>query len=66
MEKTQQEYTRELEKLITEVLLPGYLQLAQKHHEPFPWAAVPAHLAVAVKAPPKKLAKLLQKAAFRV
>ncbi len=65
MEQSNTEYTRELEKLIQEVLLPGYLKVCEKHQEPFPWKDIPTHLVAGIQQQPKPLARLLQ-AAFRV
>lgn len=61
---TDLEYVRQLEKLIQQVLIPGYLELANKYDAPFPWNKIPAHL-VAGSKQPKQVARLLQ-AAFRV
>jgi hypothetical protein len=65
MQQPNHEYTKELEVLIKQVLIPGYLKLCDKYCEPFPWKEVPAHLLVDLNAKPTKVAKLLQ-AAFRI
>jgi hypothetical protein len=42
-------YTRELEELITTVLLPRYIRLAERCGEQVPWTKIPDHLVKAAQ-----------------
>lgn len=60
MEIPNSSYERELEILITKILLPQLLAQTKKHGEPFPWNHIPEHLLLDLKRTPGKVCRLLE------